>query len=547
MPPPAAPSDGESGSAATNRIRRRIAGAAGIMMSGILLSRILGFVRDRVIAHQFGQGRETDIYNAAFTIPDLLFFLIAGGALSSAFIPVFTEYVSTNREKEAWRIFSVVCAVMAVVITVFIIICEIFAPTLVIWTNPGYDAAKAAAAVPLTRILLPAQLCFFLGGLMMGTLQAKHIFAGPAFGPVIYNLGIIAGGILLTHRLGVAGLCWGALGGAIVGNLGLQWYLVRKAGGVFTRRNLWKHWRHPGVIQVWKLMLPVILGLALPQISTIINKFFASSLGDGPQSALMNANRLMQVPIALFAQGPAIAIFPTLSAQAANKQIDAMRSTINYGIRSILFLTVPASFVMAVLALPIVQVILQTGRFHEAQARMAATALIWYSVGIFAWSAHAVIARGFYALQDSLTPVVVGTIVTVVFIALNRLFAHLMGYGGLAFATSVAAAIHMTSMLYLLRRRLKGIEGGKLLISTTKIVFASVLAAGLCKVLRDLMQSHLGRLGHASSGKALLTVVVCLAASGGFYVAVAMALRMEEVAVLQRFINRGRRGEGAKG
>jgi len=508
------------------------------MMTGILLSRILGFVRDRVIAHQFGQGRETDIYNAAFTIPDLLFFLIAGGALSSAFIPVFTEYISTNREKEAWRIFSVVCAVMAVVITAFIIVCEIFAKTLVIWTNPGYDAAKVAATVPLTRILLPAQLCFFLGGLMMGTLQAKNVFAGPAFGPVIYNLGIIFGGIVLAQRFGVAGLCWGALVGAIVGNLALQWYLVRKSGGVFTRRGLLKHWRHPGAIKVWKLMLPVILGLALPQLSTIINKFFASSMGDGPQSALMNANRLMQVPIALFAQATGIAIFPTLSAQAANKRFDEMRSTLSFGIRSILFLTIPSSFLMVVLALPIVQLILHTGKFHQEQALMAAAALIWYSVGIFAWSAHAVIARGFYALQDSVTPVVVGTIVTFIFIGMNRLMAHYMNFRGLAFATSIAAAIHMSTMLWLLRGRLRGIDGRRILGSTTKIVVASAAAGGLCWILRKMIESHSGRLAHAVSAQALVIVVVCLSASGALYVGLAFAMRMEEVAVLQRFIKR---------
>lgn len=571
--------------------RKRIAGATGLMMVGILGSRVLGLLRESVIAHKFGQNGLTDVYNAAFTIPDLLFFLIAGGALSGAFIPVFTDYIETNREKEAWRIFSVVATVMTLVVTAFIIFSEIFATPLVIFTNSGYvdipkglnqfqaflalchsayditlghipTPPKVADTVALTRILLPAQLCFFLGGLMMGTLQARGNFWGQALGPIIYNAGIILGGLFLTSITpvhGLAGLCIGAVVGAVIGNLVLQWILVLRTGGVFYRTGLRKYWRHEGVIQVWRLMLPVILGLALPQVSTIIGRMFASTLGDGPQSALMNANKLMQVPLGVFAQATGIAMLPMMSGQAARMKaalrVDdkatarlekaALRDIVNYGVRSTLFLTVPSSILMWVLALPFVQLVFQSGHFTTADAELTAGVLRWFAVGIFAWSAHAIITRGFYALQDSRTPVIVGTIVTLIFIPLNGPLKNAMGVSGLALATSIAATIHMLSMLVLLHRRLNGLNGARMLFSVLRTTFASFITAGVCWLVYRPLLPRLLVVGdpHARLHAAEV-LVVCLTVSVLVYGVLAMVLRMEEVDVLTRILKRVRRGRG---
>jgi putative peptidoglycan lipid II flippase len=548
--------EGDDRSGRPTGAQRRIAGATGIMMAGILGSRLLGLVRERVIAHQFGQGRYTDVYNGAFTIPDLLFFLIAGGALSGAFIPVFSEYIAKGQEKDAWRIFSVVATVMTVVVAGFIVLGEIFATPLVIKTNPGFVAipGKVADTVWLTRILLPAQICFFLGGLMMATLQVRHRFGPVVLGPIIYNLGIILGGIFLVKNApvhGVAGLCYGAVIGAVVGNLGLQWYMVRKTGGYFVTQGLRRHFGHPGVKKVWKLMLPVILGLALPQVSTIIGKMFASRLGDGPPSALMNANKLMQVPLGVFAQATAQAIFPTMSAQAARNDIKALRKSVNFGIRSILFLTVPSSLLMFVLALPIVQLLLQSGQFNTEAAEMAAAALRYFAVGIFAWSAHSILTRGFYALQDSRTPVIVGTVVTAIFIPLNGLVLYYTGTGpahqtlataGLALVTSVAATIHMLLMLVLLRKRLRGLEGGRLLSSAVRILTASVLTTCVCRVIRDAMQSRLipapPIVDTQVTRHSAEILGVCLLVSVLVYAALAFLFRMEEIDLLRRLLRR---------
>ncbi len=563
----------ESAKASQAGMRRQVAGGAAVMMLGILGSRIAGLIRERVIAHHFGQGFLTDIYSGAFTIPDLIFFLIAGGALSSAFIPVFAEYIEKNQEREAWRTFSVVATVMTFIITVLIILGEIFAHKLVLLTSPGFALIphKVDDTVRLTRILLPAQLCFFLGGLMMGSLTARHIFIGQALGPIIYNIGIICGGLFLTARYGVAGLCFGAVGGALIGNLLLQWILVRRSGGYFVpppmRATLtyWRqkrtgelrempatlaaYWKHPGARKVWRLMLPVILGLALPPISAIINKMFASTLGNGPQSALMNANKLMNIPIAIFGQAAGIAIFPTMAAQAARKDMVALRRSVNFGVRSILFLTIPASVFLIILSMPMVQLMLQTGKYSHADAEIAAAALRSFAVGVFAWSTQAVVARGFYALQDTRTPVIVGTFVTVLFFTSNWLLIHYLGHrpfyatAGLALLTSLSASILMLVLLVLLGRRLGGLNLRRIATSTVKIIIASLIAGALVMGIRTVMEAHMQVLNQPHPGSrvffpALILLSTCLAVGGSCYIGLATILKMEETSVLRPVLAR---------
>ncbi len=606
LDPPIAPSDGDeditdtpmdddSKPSGSTSGKNSIAGAAGIMMAAILLSRILGLVRESIVTHYFGQTAQTDVYNAAFTLPDLLFFLIAGGALSGAFIPVFREYIELNKEKEAWRIFSVVASVMLIVVTGFVVFSEIFTPPLVALTSGFIDRPglpyKGGILVPneinglslvgfliksglhymahaedmpfkirdtvyLTRIVLPGQICFFLGGLMMGSLQARGNPWGQALGPLIYNLFIILGGLTVARnpKIGIAGLCWGAMAGAIVGNLILQWYLVRKSGGYYLPSAMLKHWRHPGVFKVWKLMLPVILGLALPQVSTIIGKMFAGSLGDGAVSALMYANKLMQVPLGVFAQATAIVLLPVMAGHAARMKdaqlqgrteaaadaLTDLRDSVNYGIRNILFLTIPSSILMWVLAQPFVQFVFQSGKFKPEDVLLCTSILRWFAIGIFAWSAHSIITRGFYALQDSKTPIIVGTLVTVIFIPLNIPLRNAMGVQGLALATTIAATIHMVSMLVVLRQRLNGLDGLRLATSISKIIFASMVTAILTTALyRPLYFRYLEHATEQNGrSHAAVTLAILLPFSIVVYGGLALLLRMEEVNVVKRLLKK---------
>lgn len=504
---------------------QKVARAAAVMMAAIFISRVLGQLRDTAIAAWFGQNAYTDVYRAAFSIPDLLFFLIAGGALSSSFVPVFTEYLTRGQEDEAWKVFSVVATFMTLVVTGFVLVGEVFARQLVPLIAPGFQPWQLDMTASLTRIVLPAQICFFLGGLMMATLYVRGHFLVPALGPIIYNLGIIAGGWLLGGHLGVAGLSWGALAGAVVGNLLLQMVFLRRIG---VRYRFSLHLWHPGVVKVGKLVLPVILGLSLPQVFVLINRAFASLLPPGAVSALDNANKQMQAPLGIFAQAISIAVFPTLSAQAARGDMDAFRRTLLQGLRALWFLTVPISVLMMVLSTDIVSILLQYKRFTPEDTRITAEALVFYSIGLFAFSSQAILNRAFYAVQDTVTPVVIGTLTTLVFVPLNWWLIGPLAHKGLALAGSIAAILHVLWMLSALRRKV-GIPVGQLGLPFARLVLASALSGAVGWSVRSLLVQFLQGFSLHPKLVSLLAILLVTLVGGGVYLLLAKLWRAEEM------------------
>lgn len=493
------------------------------MIVTIALSRVLGFVRESLLMAFFGQGALTDVYKQSFIIPDTLYFLIAGGALSSAFIPVFTSYFTEGREEEAWKTFSIVACAAFLVTSTFVIIGEIFAVPLSRIASPGFIPEQVRQMAHLTRIVLPAQIFFFMGGLMMGSLYSRHRFLEPAFGPLIYTVGIIAGGIISAYmhpdairavhsakvveamriwadpaataamkasvrptveyalRIGtpaVSGYSWGALIGAFVGNFLVQIIAMRKIGMKFRPSF---YLRHEGAMKVFMLMLPVILGLSLPQVDVQLNKYFASMLNAGSVTALDNANRLMQVPYGVLGTSFAIALFPILSALAAKRLWDDYRTQISNGIRRVVFMALPASVLLMVLSIPTVRFVFQHGKLvTTADVNVTALTLVLFCSGIFAWCMQAVIARGFYALQDMVTVVVTGTIMTIIFVGLSIGFIKALpnpkavwwAPAALALITSFAAALHAFVLLWILRKRIGGVNGRKMMGAIGKM-FAS--------------------------------------------------------------------------
>ncbi|MFQ3548811.1 MAG: murein biosynthesis integral membrane protein MurJ [Armatimonadota bacterium] len=469
--------------------------AAGIMMVAIFASRLLGLIRDLLISREFGLSGLVSAYTVAFNLPDLLYFFLSSGALSGAFIPVFTERFQTGRKTEAWQIFSIIACFMVLVLLTVIAISEIFTDPLVrILAAPGFAANEpelVPLVVKLTRIILPCQLFFFLGGLMMGTLESRQMFAARAAGPVIYNLGIIFGVVVLSRWISIEGLAWGAMIGAFAGNIGYTFYCMKKAGFEFhPSLNIFHH----GVVQVGKLALPVILGLSLPQIDIIINRWFATFVSDIAPGALNYANRLMQVPLGVFAQAAGTAILPTLSALAARKAIDELRSSLSFGLRAVLALNIPASLFMVVMADPIVRTVFMTpgGEFKHSDVPATEIGVIMYCVGIFAWAGQAIVARGFFAMQDTITPVVLGSVVTIFFIPMNFIFMKMFGHGGLALATSVAATIHLLGLILFIRKKTGGIEGARVIKSTTKIIIAAFVMAICCYGVRVGVSNTIG-------------------------------------------------------
>lgn len=568
---------------------RIVAMATGLMIFTIMLSRLLGFVRESLLMAYFGQGALTDVYKQSFIIPDTLYFLIAGGALSSAFIPVFTRYMSNGQEEDAWKTLSVVATVAFVATSVFVIIGEIFAVPLSRLVSPGFILPEQARQMAyLTRIVLPAQGFFFVGGLMMGTLYSRNKFLAPSFGPLIYTVGIIAGGLVSAHfhhaelqylhskevvdamkifahasslkelspsvrqtvehalRVGtpaVSGYSWGALIGAFIGNFCLQVIAVRRLGMKF---RLSLDTKHEGARKVFALMLPVILGLSLPQVDVQLNKYFATLLSSGSVTALDNANRLMQVPYGVLGTAFAIALFPTLSALAAKSLWGDFRYQVSQGIRRVVFMALPASVLMMVLAIPCVRLVFQHGKLVTTQDTMVtAVTLVLFCAGIFAWCMQAIIARGFYALHDTKTVVITGTIMTVIFVGLSVGFIHLLPHpkstwwapAGLALITSIAATLHSFVLLWMLRGRVGGINGKQLASAMGKMFIACavmVLVAYPAYYGFEHWHSTAKYLGPtAGEMKRMLATAVEICGVGAIglvaYAAAAKALKLEEL------------------
>lgn len=545
-----------------------------LVMAFVLLSRVLGVVRDMVINQVFGQNHITDIYTAAFRIPDILQYLVAGGALATVFVPVFTEYWKAGKERDAWKIFGTVMSVVACIALGLVVVMEVLAAPLARFMNPGLGLTEQVAVgfwdgwrvllhpegappeqqraweqvAALSRILLPAQWCFFVGGLMMGTLNARHRFLVPSLGPIAYNGLIIVGGLtqlfVPENQRSIAAMCWGALVGAVAGNFFLPIWELKRTGGKFW---LGFETAHPGVRKVGKLMLPALLGLSLSQLGFWITGSFAS--GDGTLSALRNAYNLTQAPIGIFAQASAIVIFPTIAAYAAEKNWKEFRREIHHGIRQILFLTMPASLLMAVLAEPIIAAIYFKGKFAEdasgaftvANLLASATALRFYSLGTFAWSAQAVLARGFYAMQNSATPVKITTCMVFFFTALCATLPHVPALGnyGLALALSIAGTLNMLIFFYTLQKHVGGLNIRGLVKGAAKITVAALVASatalGFLKLFWHLptAENHTSVRFHG-----ILVTVLASAAALAIYALACVVLRVPELGKVKDMFRR---------
>ncbi len=509
------------------------------MMASLLLSRILGTGRDIVIAAMFGQNLATDAYRISFQVPDLIFFLVAGGALSSAFIPVFSEYWHTDRQDDAWHVFSSVTCIMSLALIAVIGLAWAFAPALAhIVCGPKQDAAGMVAM--MSRIILPAQFAFFIGGLMFGTLYARQVFAVPGLGPNVYNLGIIGGAILLGHVLqpGVMGMSWGALAGAILGNLLIPGIAMRRMGMRF-RWTL--DTRHPGVRKVFRLMLPVILGLSLPGVYALILQYFATYYGPGVNTALDSANRLMQAPLGVFGQSLALAVFPALTQFFAQNRMDAFRAQLASTLRTVIYLTMPVTALLIAMPGPIIRALLQHGNFTVVDTARTAPPLQMFSIGVAAWCLHPVLMRAYFSLQKNVKPIVMGTFATLVFIGFGWIVIRLgKGFEWLALGGSVSAILLVAAMLLDLRSESKGLDVMGIVATVWKAALASV-PVGLIAWSASAALSR----GHVST-----LFYVCGVAGIGFatawlYIFLTRAFKMPEASYVDRAMRKLNRKKDA--
>jgi putative peptidoglycan lipid II flippase len=470
--------------------KAQIARAAGLVMVLFVASRALGLLREMVISHQFGTGGDLDAYLAAFRLPDLLFQLVAGGALASAFIPTFSAYLVRKDSLGGWRLASAIINLVLVLTTALAVVATLLAPWLVrMVIAPGFDPARQALTASLMRLMLITPVIFGVSGIIMGILNAQQHFLLPALAPIVYNLGIIAGAILLAPPMGVRGLALGVVVGAL-GHL-----LVQVPGLVRhkMRYTLTLGLRHRGVYEVGRLMLPRMLGLAAVQVNFLVNTILASALAAGSLAALNYAWLLMLLPQGVFAQAVATAAFPTFSTQAAKGQHANMRSTLTATLRAVLYLAIPAAVGLIVLCVPLVQIVFERGAFTEISTQMVAWALALFALGLPAHSVVEVVVRAFYAMHNTKTPVAVGIAAmglnVVLSLAFIRAFEAIgrMPHGGLALSNSLATTVEMAVLLVIIRRRLDGLEGKRLATSLFRIGVAAAVMGSVIWVLAWLL------------------------------------------------------------
>ncbi len=459
---------------ASSAVNRRIAQSAGIVMASVLASRVLGFLREWTVAREIGSSAVTDAYYAAFTLPDFLNYLVAGGSLSLTFIPVFSQYAAENREEEGWKVFSTVITFMGVLLVSLVLVAEIFAPQLVALIAPGFDPDQKARVIFLTRLMLPAQIFFYLGGILTAVQYAKIQFVLPSLAPLVYNLGIILGGVLLSPRIGMTGFAVGVLAGALLGNFLLQIYGARRAGARF-RPNL--DLRHPGFRLFVKLAIPIMLALSLVFADDWIIRWFGSYLEPASITWMSYAKTLMRVPLGVVGQAVGVAAFPFLAKLYSEKRFEELNQTLNSTLKGLILLLVPVSALTIIQSKPVVYLVFSHTRLRAPDLEATGSTLVFFSLGMLAWGVQGILARGFYAAQDTLTPAVVGTVMTFLTLPLYWLLVRQWQHLGLALASSCGVIAYAVVLFVLFNRRTENRGAGDVLLFFFKLVAASALAA----------------------------------------------------------------------
>ncbi len=488
--------------------RISVSKAGGIMVAAMLLSRLLGLVRDTVMFGQFGVGLDTDAYRLAILIPDMIFMLVAGGGLSSAFIPVFSEYWHNDKRDEAWRVFSVVVTLTSIVAVVLIVIAWIFTPQIIRYFQDVKPDAVVPDAIFMSRVLLPAQFAFLVGSVLLATLYARRNFWGPALAPNVYNFGIILGAAILPWAMGfgVESMAWGALVGALIGNLMLPALMMFREGSSF-RPSI--DTSLPGVRKFFMLLLPVLLGFSLPSVAGIITQKFASSYGtDGVNTVLAAANNLMQAPLGIFGQSLALAAFPVLAEFVSTQRMDLYRDQVGKTLRTVLYLGMASGALMFALAPQIVNVLYGYGAAMETPDQLVAVAdcLRIYAVGIFAWCAQPVLMRGFFSLQKTFLPVAVGTVMTGVFIALCVWAVKVSpDFRMLPWASNVAAFGLAIALFVALEREVGALDRKGIVLTIAGTTAAAVVAGAVSYGAMQLWNPQ-----HKVSEIAALAVIALL-------------------------------------
>lgn len=490
-----------------------------------LVSRLFGLLRDRTLAAHFGAGDVLDAYFAAFKIPDLIFNLLILGALSSAFIPVFIDYIKKNGKDEAWSLVNSLVNFGIIILTGVLLLIAIFAPHLAKVVAPGFEPDKQIMVANLMRIMLLSPFFFGLSNLAGGVLNSFRNFIVYAIAPIMYNLGIILGVIFLVPQFGYIGLAYGVVLGAFM-------HMFTQLPSVFAlgyRYRMHINLKHPALRKIAVLMIPRTMGIAAQQISVLVNTIIASTLAVGSITVLNLADNLYSLPISIFGISFAIAVFPTLAERYTFKQINEFKQDFIQTLRQILYFIIPTMILYWLLRAQIVRLILGAGQFGWEDTRFTVSVLAFFTLGMVAQATIPLLARSFYALQDTKTPFVTSLIALVTNVVMALILIRYLNVVGLALAISIAGILNAGILFWILNAKLGGLISKSLIKMVLKVVGSSlvmgIIGYGALQVSSWVVNTHtfLGLLTQT-----LITIIIAMLT----YLAITRHLHVKEVKMI---------------
>ena len=454
-----------------------------LLMTAITLSRVIGYIREAYIAYAFGAGQQTDAYVAAFTLPDWLNYIVAGGTASITFITIYTRFLAEKREQDAQKTFSIIITVMTTVLVIGTILAEIFTPQFVNWMFHGFNAEQTRLCVHLTRILLPSQIFFYVGGVVSAVLLSHRLFLLPAFGPLIYNVFIIAGGVIGGRQMGIASLAFGALVGSVAGPFLFNAIGAAKIGtGYRPSFDL----KNPAFREWVRMSIPLMLGVSLVTADDWILRHYASK-GIGDIARLNYAKRLFAVPIAILGQAAGQASLPFFSRLFEEKKFKEFAATVNASVYRITSASLLMTGLMMAIALPLIDLVYRRGRFSFADSESTALYFFWFSLSLALWSSQALYARAFYASGNTLTPMIATSLITLASLPVYALLFRTLSITGLAVASDLGITANAVAIALLLHIRGMVPLGGMNWKELSKAALVGAVSGGLSyEVMRTI-------------------------------------------------------------
>jgi putative peptidoglycan lipid II flippase len=487
-----------------------------LLMTTVMLSRVVGYLREAYIAFAFGAGSQTDAYVAAFTLPDFLNYIVAGGAASITFISIYTRFLAEKRDADAQKTFSIIITVMTAVMLVGTVLTEIFAPQFVRWFVKDFKPDQIELCVHLTRILLPAQIFFYVGGVVSAVLLSHRLFLLPAFGPLIYNVFIIVGGVVGGRHFGIASLAYGAVVGSVAGPFLAS---VIGAARIGTGYKPSFDVTNPAFREWVKLSVPLMLGVSLVTADDWILRHYASSVVGGI-SRLNYAKRLLAVPIAVLGQATGQASLPFFARLFNEKKLKEFATTVNDSVYRVSAASLLATAWMTAAALPLIDLVYRRGKFLFDDTQPTAVYFFWFSLSLVLWSAQGLYARAFYAAGDTLTPMVAVSVITAASLPIYSFLFHTFGVVGLAWASDLGIGINLLALAWLLH--LKGLvrlgelrwrELGKAAVTA---VVAGAVSFEVAKIVPLPTSGHGSRMADVTQ-LALVSVTWAAAVAAGLW------------------------------